>query len=387
MAEAGGGIACAFTPSMPGKEHLKTNDGTLSGVVMLAHAHPPWLRAALVLGFGVIGGAAAVGVAAGWQGAPYNVRELLAAPQSVSAVLLAAAVVWLGVAVAWSGRWLAMRRVHMLAAPALTVGITLVSWTLISRAVTLESLYDVFGVPVLGAGPGLELFARFLALHGAIVLLGMAGVAVVETTRRLGLAAGLRRGGATLLVNAPYLLLARAVVIMWAATDNVTELIRSQPVPGDVLLGVAVMVIAINASCVAHMVWRRRWVHAAATTFVFALVSWLMVAGGLAREAVTYGQTYSAAGFLLGADRSAALSTAALFSRWAAVHVGLVAMLSCGAAAVGIVTSAPRVFKEPAPQPQDAYDAFLLRCIDEFRLEHGRVELGHEWMRGRDAQS
>jgi hypothetical protein len=267
-------------------------------------------------------------------GVPYNVRELFPERYAdVSAVLFAAFLLFGGFAPAWvAGRILKNPR-WSLGTPAWAAIIALSAWTLLRLSVTTESIDDILGSPALGWGWDWEYIGRFLALYGGPALILVAGSAAVGAWLKSGAYAGIQTGMGLLFVNLPLLLLAHFVVIAWARTDNLTELIRDDPYPGDAFLLVLVLLIGLNAAAVAHT-WRSPRVGpcllALIATPVMAVPGWLLLDAGLVPQLTKYDITFPAVRFLLGSDRQTNLSETALLLRWVLVYASAVFALAYG---------------------------------------------------------
>jgi hypothetical protein len=264
-------------------------------------------------------------------GVPYNVRELFgrdASPRWVA--LFSLLLTWMVFGPAWVSAWLAKRPTRAIALPLWVIGVSLVSWSMLRSCVTPESLHDILGSPVLGWGEEPELLARFLGLNGGVVLLQIVPGLWVTAIRRSGWRRGALAGAAVLLWSVPWLVLARMVVITWADTDNLVELIRTQPIPGELALGLLGILLAMNGAFLGYAwppPWSGRLLVAALVCVALIVPGWYLLNLGLAPKVNT---SFSAVRFLLGPDRRTSLSQADLFLRWCVVQVGMVIALSLG---------------------------------------------------------
>jgi len=261
---------------------------------------------------------------------PYHVRDLF--PQEhpkVSMAVFSVLLVWVGLAPAWVGDFLA-RRPRLWA----TV-IGLVSWSMLRFAVTRESLWDVLGSQTLGWGGDWELLCRFIALQGTVTLVLIVSGVLAGSVRRLGWRGGLRRGGLALLWGAPWLVLAWTAVVGWADTDNLTELIRATPWTwvGPAFLTALLLLIAFSASALSHA-WSRRGLTGKLVATGAALVAvgpgWGLFWLGLVPAVEKYEMTFPAVRFLLGPDRGTPMALSELAFRWGAVQIGAVVVLGVG---------------------------------------------------------
>jgi hypothetical protein len=129
--------------------------------------------------------------------------------------------------------------------------------------------------------------------------------------------------------------LSGAIVLPWAATDNLTELIAQRGpfgIPGPVfLLGICVLLaghvsVLLNAT---QSVARGAWALLYSVAAVPA--GWALLNRGLEQQVQKYNLVFSGTQFLLGPDRQHSLGGGALFTRWAVVYTGAVAVIVCGA--------------------------------------------------------
>jgi len=285
-----------------------------------------------------LAGLAALSIAS-WEavripGVPYNVRELFPPEHpNISMALFAAFLLFGGFAPAWvAGRILKNPR-WSLGTPAWAAIVALCAWALLRLSVTTESVGDILGSPVLRWGWDWEYICRWIALYGGAALILIAACAAVGTWLKSGASASIQTGLGLLFANLPFLILVHFVVIEWACTDNLTELIRDDPYPGDAFLMVLVLLIGLNAAAVAHT-WRSpragACLLALVATPVLALLGWLLLDAALVPQLTKYGITFPAVRFLLGPDRQTNLSEAALLLRWVLVYVAAVLTLAYG---------------------------------------------------------
>lgn len=302
------------------------------------HARDRWC-ALLMLAVGwlvVFGG---VMVVFRLKGAPYNVREIFDVDRSGrEAGLFAALVMWMGFAPAGVGRLIARASRWAAFLPILAALVSAASWMLLRFAVTRESLGDILGPAVLGGSRELELLGRFVALQGSMILVLTVAWSAAARVWARGFRRGLVFGAVLFLLALPWLVLARLVVVNWATTPNLTELIRTEPWPGDIALGVLLLLAAINAAALGWTFASGRGqqtVLALMVTAVLVLPGWWLVNAGL-EPAVGRGRhTFPAIRFLLGPNRSTPLAQTALFLRWALVQTaGCLALAWGGAAAL-----------------------------------------------------
>jgi hypothetical protein len=292
-------------------------------------------------------------------GIPYNVRELFLDNASLPAlVFFALALLWIGAGAMLLAHVVLWSRRAYLTLPLALLVLSMVSKMLLSRGVTYESLDDILGTNnlfglatrqhVWGAAWShafqavgedvvdfIERRVRYTALY-SIPLLGI-GLILARAVRSSHAALRVRPLDSMLLVvcAAGWLWLARTVVITWAATDNLTELIAGRAVFGiagewylfaiPVVIGISVA-LAIRAA--AQPTW---WPAAILSTIVGVPAGWALLNLGLEPHVEKYGAVFSGAQFLLGPDRRHTLSESALFARWVALQLGAVAVTFVGA--------------------------------------------------------
>ena len=262
-------------------------------------------------------------------GVPYNVRELFAGPRGFLAAMALPLVGILGagvpaLAVHWisaGSRWRAAL-LPLLAATSAVAAFAFLRWT-----VPVESLWDIVGWPVLGWPGDWEIAARFVALFSTVWMLIAGGAA-------LALALEPRdRGGsmkAWLPIALPVLALGYVVIVPWAATDNLTELIRDGGgIVGAGLLGGWFLAVGATASLASRTLTgmrgeetggARRWAVAAAAVALSYPVGYLLVMLGTAARIEKYGATFSAMQFLLSPDRDQYASASTLIVLYAIAH-------------------------------------------------------------------
>jgi hypothetical protein len=180
----------------------------------------------------------------------------------------------------------------------------------------------------------LEGVVRYGALHAPVVI--FTALAIAAFAARRDVQPGDLLARAAFATSAVVLLwLCKLVVIDWAGTDNLTELISTSGFFGSsglVWLYAATAVLCANAAMLwASSVGRARLLLAIVVIAVSLPLTWFLVNLGLEREVEKYRRTFSAIQFLLGPDRSGTLSEQALLARWCVVHVGFVVTVASGA--------------------------------------------------------
>ncbi len=292
-------------------------------------------------------------------GIPYNVRELFLDHASTSAlVFFALTMLWIGAGAMLLAQLIARVRWPWLFAPLALIAVCLVSKMLLSRSVTYESIDDIIGsntlfgivtrndawgpwwaraFPAIGSDivDFLERRVRYAALYSmpivAITMMLVAG----SRTMRARLAKKPRDLAWLILSGALWLWLARTIVVPWAGTDNLTELLPQHPplgIVGEWYLFAIALLIGVNVSLILSAGAKPMRLLAAATfTFAALPLGWLLLNLGLDAHVEKYGAVFSGAQFLLGPDRTHALSQAALVTRWAVLQLAAVAVTFTGA--------------------------------------------------------
>lgn len=303
-----------------------------------APASPP--RLAVLLGASV---AALLAVAIAMKallqvpGVPYNMSSLLLDTGVWTLMLFAASLLWLGAGPLLLGGWMARTRYPYLVLPVGLIVLAMISRTLLKYSVTYESLDDVLGSNVLSGDlvVWLERRVRYLALYSPLAIaltLGFLATRpgyqrIVHRDRLRWLTVGL--------IAIVWLWLSKLIVVDWAGTDNLTELIAVRtPVDttGVPFLFLTIALLAVNA--VTLFAASRGYVSlvlAGVLTTGAIPVGWALLGIGLESNVHKYGQVFPAVQFLLGPDRQQSLSDVALSTRWAVSYVCAVAVLACGA--------------------------------------------------------
>lgn len=292
-------------------------------------------------------------------GIPYNVRELFLDNASLSALIFfALTLLWIGAGAMLLAHVLCWSRRGYLVLPLALVVVSLISKMLLSRSVTYESVDDIIGSNnlfglvtgenVWGAagrrafqmlGPDVVDFVerrvRYTALY-SIPLLGIA-LTFVSAARSARAVSPMKPLEKSLLVAcvAGWFWIARTLVVTWAATDNLTELIaRRAPfgIAGEWYLFTIPVLMGVSVALLIRATGQPAWWPAAIASAVAAVpVGWALLNLGLDAHVEKYGSVFSGVQFLLGPDRRHTLSESALFARWVAVQTGGVGVTFIGA--------------------------------------------------------
>jgi hypothetical protein len=321
----------------------------------------------LVLAVGLI--VIAIRVVLRLPGIPYNVAELFLDQASVRPlVFFALTVLWIGGGSMITAHILTSVRRPYLYFPIIVVGVSLVSKMLISRGVTYESLDDILGTNnifglvtqhviwgswwrglFLQTGGDLVDFVerrvRYCALYSIpLVVIAFGLVPHVRRSARQRRATRAAWAG-TAFVAALWMWASGAVVLTWAATDNLTELIADHGpfgIPGPVFLFGVFAILAVNVALVlAARISAARWFLVTVASLTSVALTWTLLNAGLEQHVNKYSIVFSGTQFLLGPDRQHHLTTMALFARWAIVYIGAVTVIAVGAWIVDNAITAP----------------------------------------------
>ena len=210
-------------------------------------------RLALALGVlvaAVLTIAAAMKILLRVPGVPYNVSSLFLDDASVVAVsFFALALLWIGAGAVLVALAVTHSRRPYLVLPVVVLVVSLVSKMLVSHGVTYESLDDILGSNNLfdlvtrqniwgewwragflrigvDAVDFVERRGRYCALY-SIPLLAIACALLPRTTTKASRSVSSAAIVATIVIGAVWLWLCGSIVLKWAATDNLTELIAA----------------------------------------------------------------------------------------------------------------------------------------------------------------
>lgn len=256
---------------------------------------------------------------------PYNLRELFQrTPSGVASALTVVAVAWwllalplhqyrLWRALPWRANWLVLW-LPLLGLPA---GLLLLQFA------PLESLGDIVGSPVWGGPAWLEMLLRYQALHAALALAATGAAWLVARLALVRAAYLLPRWLMALLLWAMPL---HALVVTWAATDNLVELMHDGGGPlASLLLFSGLLCLLAMASALAAVAAgmpnrNRLLVLAAAAWPLGTAALWY----GSERVLLKYDKVFSAAQFILSSDRNHYAALPDLLQRFALACLALV---------------------------------------------------------------
>ena len=247
-------------------------------------------------------------------GLPYNLAKLTppSARGMVAALALALALWWM-----LAAPLLVLspsRRAWRLGLPLLALVHALVGFFLLRLSLPLEMLHKVIGYPVLAWGGWWEDAGRYVALHLSVMMPLLGAMFLVHTLwRPVGLAGFIGWMISALLLFWPL----HAVVVVWAGTDNLVELMRSGgSVTGSLALAGALGWAAAAASALALGGAQPQRRGALVTlALVGLLLAPLLAWVGLEDQLFKYDANFSALQFLLSASRASYASGSELAVR------------------------------------------------------------------------
>ncbi|MCE9589656.1 MAG: VanZ family protein [Planctomycetes bacterium] len=280
-------------------------------------------------------------VAVRLPGVPYNWPKLVRGPMGGAFAMLGItlSLLVLGGAPAAAARWMRWSGAGARWWGAWITG-TAAGAAIILIATTPDVMVaKITGAPVWGLAYYLESFLRLTGLLLGPVAALTAATTLWDRAVTGGDEDGRRPFGLALWTIAAALA-CRTVVVTWACTDNITELLAGggDPAngltvawPGEMWLALTIALLTANATLVAVLAARRRIgpvIAVAVATLPAAVVGFLMFNLGTVHSFHKYDVTFSAAQFLLGANRSARLSDASLLARWCVLYYGVVTVLA-----------------------------------------------------------
>jgi glycopeptide antibiotics resistance protein len=260
-------------------------------------------------------------------GVPYNVREL--APDGIEGIF---SVLGLATAIhlAANSPFLLLRKQsqrRVIFFPVLLALQGFLVWIFLRLSVPMESIGDIVGTPILSWPWEWEMLLRFVVLHQALTMqLVGAVLATAVIIRPAHLVSLIYWAVISLLLAWP----THLVVVEWAATDNLTELMRDGgSFVTSSLLAAGVLFVCLGGTALgaalAIPVRRRRLLVVTLLAIPLAAGCFL---GGLEPVLVKYGKVFSAAQFLLSPDREHYLQQSALLVRYALVHALVTAAIA-----------------------------------------------------------
>ncbi len=260
---------------------------------------------------------------------PYNVRELFSSEyQALGALGLTLLLYWcfaypllyllnmLGKNTSQNWFWIKIVMTHALGA-----------WLLIRLIAPIESIHDIVGSPILSIPNELEMGYRFIALFSifSLMMLGAGHCAMLSVIHDRPFKRLFFLGG---FCSVPILLICFWVVVIGAATDNLTELMDNG---GYSLLVVNILLYLFMFSCLGTLaslaiVFKKSksFLPLLVLILVSAPLGYQLLSWGTETYILKYNTVFSAMQFLLSADRQSLLSEHDLQIRFSIMHVGFI---------------------------------------------------------------
>lgn len=289
-------------------------------------------------------------------GIPYNLRELLDSGStgftltSLGLCLLITGATPLFLARSWDLQppyfaWLA---------PLNCVAVASLVYALVRRSVPWESIGDIIGSPVLELPAEVESLGRFVGLYVGILVFLTVGV-------RLTIGRPCSRRDLPGLLSLSLLgMLSYLIVIVYACTDNVIELLRGEGnLAAVTAISAFLSLLGLTAGAISLAVIRAtegRWMPSAGASIILVLsvpLGWVLLLVATTPALTKYGQTFAAREFLLGPDRTQHLGDRVLFLRFALAVGTTIGALSIGML-IGRLALRPTRSSPVSSRPQSA---------------------------------
>lgn len=268
----------------------------------------------------------AVGVITRLPMIPYNIRELNA-PGLLGLFTtsgLAVAIYWLANGhfffLAWAGQ------ARLLWLPVWLAIHGTVVWIILRLTVPMESIEDIVGSSVLAWPWEWELVGRYLALHAGIALPAIGAILfVLSACRRVPVARFVFWSLCAILLFWPLHL----VIVDYAATDNLTELMRDGgSALTSLLLASGLLALFIAAASIAAVfAFPEQRLKSLLLAGISSLVAGAAFWYGSEHLIMKYGKVFSAWQFLLSSDRQHYAATNSLLLRYLVAYATTVCLL------------------------------------------------------------
>lgn len=255
---------------------------------------------------------------------PYNLRELvepgLGGVVSVLGLSLAAYLTVNGAFFLLPPR----RRGWLLGFPVVILFQSLLVWCLLRVSVPMESLHDIVGSPVLDWPWEWEMLGRFSGLHMSLSLQVLGAALCVRAILNAATLADFIYWTTLSAILAWPLHL---IVVAWAATDNLTELMAGDAsfLASCALAGAFFLTCLAASALSAALVVSKRTASLVGLSLASAVGAALLYWTGTETSIVKYGRVFSAFQFLLSTDREHYAQGASLMIRYA-----LAFLMVCG---------------------------------------------------------
>lgn len=290
-------------------------------------------RAIIVIVMELLTITAIVVIAKNMNSIPYNVRELFnGKPAAVSVPFFGLLLNLLFGFPVWLAHFYqrSSAKKHLLF-PFIIMGSGIVAWVLLRMGVPPESLNDIIGTSVLSWRWEFESIYRFMFLFSApLVVFSFSSMVILHSNyfppHRIDVASL----GSLLTIGAMLLFLSHMVVVVYAATDNLTELMAGGGGPiASGMLFLWLLTLGFFGSAVSCAIARGKM--ACGRTLLILSISILsgyaFLQFGLENQVEKYGQMFSALQFLLSPNRESLVTGGDIFFRYCVVHAILFLIL------------------------------------------------------------
>lgn len=294
------------------------------------------LMSVFIIGFLLFGS-----ILLNFEGLPYNVKEIFPPEKRYFSLILFAAILLItGAAPVMLVRIWVNKPIQFLAiGPLAMVLLSNLVFFLLWLAAPLESLNDIVGSPILEIPHFLERLFRFTGLYLGPLAALCIGLRLTLYKIDYSFLAGL--GSVSCMGILSYF-----IVIRFAATDNLTELLRDFGNSAAIaLIAIYIMLLGILASILMQILFTRLSVKKIGLVFLSlfnilqsSALGWLLFIGATNPQLEKYGQVFAARQFLLSPDRDNLLDDHMLFPRFAMVHTAIIITLTFGVA-LGLIFS------------------------------------------------
>ncbi len=280
---------------------------------------------------------------------PYNIKELFLDNGSWFRVLFFSFfLIWFGISGPLISKLCTFFQINTLYLLPITILVCAVSFFLIKFSVSYESLSDILGSITIrksiendqlwgntgqfllifpNAIDKIERYVRFIALIAPLTA-SMSYWVTFFTIAKSTFQSGIILFKQTA-VLAVIFIISKLIVIDYAGTDNLTELIAKN---GLFFLAALILLITANTTYLFSkpLKFQIKKVSTYLFTVTGVIAGWYFLNLGLAENLHKYGLTFSGIDFLLGPNRKTHLDTSVLFGRWCVLYLSLMFVLGLG---------------------------------------------------------
>lgn len=215
--------------------------------------------------------------------------------------------------------------------PVVISGVGIIAWVFLKISVPMESVYDIVGTPILGWRWEFETIYRLIFLLAVpLVVFSFSAMGILYSRYFPSQPIDVFSIGCWVLMGLGVLLLSHAVVVVNAATDNLTELMAHG---GGLISSAMIFLWLLNLGLFGSIiscelaVGEKKYSRISLILIVSCLIGYGLLLWGLENHVVKYGKAFSALQFLLSPNREMLVSGGDLFIRYVAVHWMLLTVL------------------------------------------------------------